>query len=154
MVMSVEQFAAFMDTVVDEVDNDPMEEEKRDMAQEVREIQIENFAGEADEQGIPWQPRTREYPHEILRETFAMHDAATTEGSGSIERIEADGSLTTGIDGSVVPYAAIQNDGSDGGKIPARQYYFIRKNDMPRLHDLIMKGPRRVVSRHLANHSS
>lgn len=79
-----------------------------------------------------WPPRKHEGDgHPLLILTQALLKAATGIGPGTIEEY-TDKSLTIGVSGDVIPYAAIHNFGGETGRpghrfiMPKREYMTVR----------------------------
>ncbi len=80
----------------------------------------DNFTSSASPDGSDWPPRKRIGDgHPLLIDTGALLQAATDGGSGHIERLEPRG-LVKGVQGGVVPYAAVHNYG--GLVMPQREF--------------------------------
>lgn len=88
-----------------------------------REGIAENFSRESDSFGAIWPPRKDDLPHPLLRLTYAMYNAATGDGEGSITNIGQQ-SAEFGIDLGAVPYARRQNFGDALANLPAREFFY------------------------------
>lgn len=87
-----------------------------DVLQGVRD----NFTSSVSPEGQVWPERKHIGDgHPLLIDTGAMMQAATGGGLGHISRVEPR-TMELGVDGSVIPYAAIHNYGTT--KMPQREF--------------------------------
>jgi phage gpG-like protein len=127
----------------DEAIADEKREESKEIAALVRDQVIENFYSESDSDGNSWLPRKGNPAHLPLRLSWRMFAAGTVKGApGSIEEITNE-EILVGINGSVVKYAAVQQFGTRDGRVPAREYYYVKIEDLvklePPIHDALMR---------------
>jgi phage gpG-like protein len=130
MPLSADAFADMLKGLNRRLMSDEKRKESEEVAGIVRELVEENFSDETDRHHNPWLPRKGNPQHLPLRKSYDMFNAATRRGStGNVEEIEAD-SITVGVNGEI-HYAKYQQFGTS--RIPAREYMYVHKNDLPKL---------------------
>lgn len=117
----------------------PMAECAVVMKQSVRD----NFTSSASPDGSNWQPRKRVGDgHPLLIDKGDLLQAATGGGAGHIEQV-GERDVAIGVDGSVIPYAAIHNFG--GQQMPQREFAGLKPEYEDACHDIIHSGVMREV---------
>lgn len=81
-----------------------------------------------------WPLRKRRYPHPILIKSGALMQAATGGGAGAIQDVKSD-SLTVGVNGSLIGYAAFHMFGA--GKLPARPFVGAKDETIDAIGEMI-----------------
>jgi len=140
--MSPEQFQRILTALPMRIASDPMDAEKEEMGELIREAQEGNFEREEDESGAAWAPRKGSYDHPPLRDTLAMFNAATSKGAPGNLQEHGPGYLVVGIDGSVIGYAIDHNDGI--GQVQ-RRFFYLREEDLEKLDVPLRKAMKRIV---------
>lgn len=86
-----------------------------------------NFASSASPENSDWPERKRAGDgHPLLIESGDLMQAAMGGGPGHIRRIFGS-ELVMGVDGAVIPYAAIHNRGGRTRPMPRREFMGIRE---------------------------
>ena len=145
MSMTANGFAKMLRGINPKVIQESKQEEFSEVASRVRDQVIENFYNEKDSTGNSWQPRKGNPKHLPLRLSWTMFAAATVKGApGGMEIIMND-EILVGISGEIVKYASTHQFGSRNGKVPAREYYFVREDDLHKLEEPIEDALMRIL---------
>lgn len=119
----IEQHCADLARDLESADLSPVLQQLAPIA---RQAHRDNFNSSADPQGNNWAPRKDNLEHPLLMLSGDLMQAAVG-GSGSI--LVIDGRvMAIGVDGNVIPYAAIHNYGgicggwAAGAVMPQREY--------------------------------
>ena len=101
-----------------------------------------NFTREEDSDGNHWAehaPATiaKHGVHELLRLSYDMFKAAVNPEDLNAVMELTDREVTFGVSGAAIPYASIQNEG--GGKIPQREYFYLREQDEEAVVELFQR---------------
>lgn len=140
--MSPEEFASKIRSLPQTQSKDDLVDAKDEVAALFRREQKANFGRMEDSDGNPWPPRKGNPPNPPLYLTGKMYGAATTLGApGNITEVEHR-ELTLGIDSGEVPYASKHQFGM--GRIPRRQFFYLRKDRLKRARLILRKPLRRI----------
>ena len=149
MAISAENFAKMIRGLNPKLKDFEKRPELEDLAEVVRTKVVENFADETDRHHNAWLPRVGNPKHLPLRKTFNMFNAATKKGStGNVEIIRSD-ELIVGVN-SEIPYAKYQQFGN--GRVPAREYLYVHKADLPDLDKPVEDFQNRFVEAQIKEH--
>jgi len=143
MPLSADAFADMLKGLSSRLMEDEKLVESKKVADIVRELVEENFSDETDRHHNAWLPRKGDPKHLPLRKSYDMFTAATKRGAtGNVEEIDSE-SITVGVNGEI-PYAKYQQFGTS--RIPAREYMYVHKNDLPRLEPPIEELHKRFMN--------
>ena len=118
--MTIEQFCAEMDDISGRFDSESAHEPLEKCKPLVLHDIGQNFERSENADGVPWKPRKNIGDgHPLLLDTHALGEAAAGQGAGHIESV-GPRDLTLGVDGSVIEYANIHNEGGETGRPGAR----------------------------------
>lgn len=152
MAIDALDFARMLRGLNREAMKDEKLEEGKEVAARVRDQVIENFLNESDSEGNTWLPRKGNPKHLPLRLTWTMYAAATVrKAPGSIEQIKHD-EIIVGIDGAYVKYAAVQQFGTRDGRVPAREYLYVKIEDLVKLEEPVENVLNRVIDFQVSRH--
>lgn len=98
---------------------------------------IKNFESSTNPDGVVWEPRKHIGDgHPLLIDTGTLFGAATGLGAGGMVSI-GNREAAIGVDGSIVPYAAIHNNGGETRPMPQREYMGMREEDIQAAEGLL-----------------
>lgn len=117
-----EDFSDYLGLVAIDFQEKPLEPVLRDCVPVVRQSVRDNFTSSATPEGLDWPARNEIGDgHPLLMDTGKLMQAAVGSGAGAMTEI-LDRSMQVGVDGDIVPYAAIHNYGGVKRPMPKREY--------------------------------
>ena len=120
--IQADHFADYLGLVAMDFEDRPLEPVLRECAPIIRQSVRDNFTSSASPDGVDWPARNEVGDgHPLLMDTGKLMQAAVGSGSGALFEIQ-DRSLMVGVDGDIVPYAAIHNYGGVKRPMPKREY--------------------------------
>lgn len=144
MKMTAMQFAQMLKEASQKIREIDATESLRSVIPVVHESVDANFFRQVDKDGRAWPPRKDKLPHPLLIKSGAMLYAAGG-GQGHIEDVQRD-KLKMGVNLSVIKYARRQNRGDAEINLPARQYFYLHGEDVPRLRAVFRESIRPSVA--------
>lgn len=146
--MDVAEFLSELDSAqrrirIVELDG-PLVEAGKQFGKEV----ADNFQRQVGSDGSVWPPHATltvklHGPHPLLRLSYRMYRAATDLNDSAAKKVLSRRSITLGINGDEIPYAAVQDQG--GGRIPQREFFYLSEDGQERVREVIEEAAYPIV---------
>lgn len=146
--MTPSEFADMLESVPSRIRTADYRRPLKAVAREVGHSVEGNFARQESSEGVQWDehaPLTIKLhgPHPLLRLSYAMFNASTNPDDPNAKLDVSNNEMAFGVDEAALPYARKQNAGA--GRIPAREFFYVRDSEQPRLEDAFRGETDRII---------